>query len=1227
MKRLILFYQLLITLMMGAFANTANAQTCQLNVSAASTDSRCKATGTITIQATNGSGNYTYLVTGPSSYSSTTSSNIIEGLQAGVYAIKVKDITSGCTASQTNIVIGGNYQDPRFSLTATDVTCYNAANGSVAVANLQYGRGPFTYTLIAPSASHTGISNTTGTFANLIAGDYYVQLTDSCGGIQTRNITISNYSWTPAIAAVSKPTCDSVLVTLSASDNKGNSNNGNPIFNGFLYGATITPGDTVWSSANTFHFYKGNHRSVTLIVKDGCGNIQTLSITDSAVPTVDASVSISNYQCSSFTATVTGQQNLTNPQYCLYNSSNTLISCNTTGIFTAVAYGSYCIAIKDNCYDTTFNRCFNAAQPVPSADNAVAISNYTCNSFSAAVTGQQNLTNPQYCITDSNNVTIACNTTGVFDNLAYGRYCIAIKDGCTGQVLTRCFTQKKPVPSVAANIAITNTDCTTFTASIGSASNIYNGQYCLYNATGTLIACNTTGVFNNLLYGNYCMYIKNDAACFDTTIMKCFTAGQPLPAADNNVAISNKTCKTFSAQITGQQNFTNPQYCLYDSTNTVVACNTTGQFDNIINGAYCIQIKNDPTCMDTTIQRCFSVVSSVPYISSTVRISNRACSTFTATLSRQKNLTNPQFCLYDTSNNVISCNTTGQFDSIPYGSYCINLVNTCYDTTITRCFTATANPITVTVNSAASCNIGTTDLTVNIANGMAPYTINIYNPGGVLVSSTSSLTSSSTISGLPALPAGVQYRVMAMGACSGIDSANVTPVVYTLNKSINANSKCPGGLSLNGSGDLVVNAQFSGGSIIPSIISEDGSATNISYSSQSGSNYTFSNLQPAAYVIKYTLQGCGTLVYDTFNLKPYTYPSLAQSAIYQCNNNSFSVNAVSNGGISPFTYQIIGSNPSFPTIISLTQLLPAFNINNGTIYSLVRLRAIDACGNATINDASILPLANTVITASSNCYYNAINLTVDSVPNASYSWYKKTSSTDSVLIGNNQSNTIPYLLPSDTGTYVNVMSLNSGCLQRVSYFSVNGACGGLLDVSGLAFSASAEKNNVQLKWTTARSFDATAFVIERSTDGANFKELGMVKVSSANAISICQYLFSDNNVAAGKNYYRLRIVKANGSIAYSNVAEIEMKGKVAVSVMPNPVADAFTIRFQPVTSTNYSVNLVSAEGKTIINTIYSVRPGESKTIQRPNGIATGVYYLAVLNLITNEKDIIKLFFK
>jgi hypothetical protein len=292
------------------------------------------------------------------------------------------------------------------------------------------------------------------------------------------------------------------------------------------------------------------------------------------------------------------------------------------------------------------------------------------------------------------------------------------------------------------------------------------------------------------------------------------------------------------------------------------------------------------------------------------------------------------------------------------------------------------------------------------------------------------------------------------------------------------------------------------------------------------------------------------------------------------------------------------------------------------------LRVTDACGNATINDASILPLGNTIVKASSDCFYNNISLMVDTIPNAAYSWFKKNSPTDSTLIASSQTYSIAYLLPADTGTYVSVVSVNSGCLTKISTFTVTGACGGaLLATNSLSFTGSLQTDNIQLKWTTAKAYDASAFVIEKSIDGYNYKVLGTVNVSARNSVASSQYLFSDVNAVAGSNFYRLRIIRQDGTITYSNIVDISKKGAVSVSVMPNPVADAFTIRFQPLAATNYNVMLLSADGKVVFSSNYTINPGEAKTIQRPGALASGIYYLAVVNKSTNEKDIIKLFFK
>ncbi|MBC7848994.1 MAG: hypothetical protein H7Y31_04630 [Chitinophagaceae bacterium] len=1224
MKAKVTLLILSVCFMLTAFSPDVNAQ-CNAVVAIETKESRCKSTGEITALVSGGSGNYNYKVIN-GAFTTITSTNSISGLQAGTYTVEVKDLVSGCIYIQSNVVITGDYQDPRFQLSINDVSCINGNDGALTVINQQYGRGPFTYTIVAPSTAGVGLTNTSGVFSNLAAGDYYVRLSDSCGGLQTRAVSVANYNWWLDAQTITKVGCDQATATVTLMDSKGNSNLSGTTFNGFMYGVARTPGDTSWYASRTFTFTKATLRTFDIVVKDLCGNIKKYTWVETQKPAVAASVTLSNQVCASFRATVTGQANLTSPQYCLFNSSNVQVACNTTGIFDISTYGSYCISVTDICYDTTIQRCFTIAQPVPAVAASVTTSALACSTFTATITGQTNLTTPNYCLYTSTNTLVSCNNTGVFTDVPYGSYCIVVTDACNGTQITRCFTRAKPLPTINPTITIGNTPCAGFSATVTGQQYLVNPQYCIYDNNGVLIQCNTTGIFNGIPYGNYCIRVTNDPLCYDTTIVRCFTVTRPVPGVAAAVTINTQTCTDFRATITGQANLSSPNYCLYNSSNDLIGCNTTGQFNNLVYGSYCIRITNSAACYDTTIERCFTVARPVPAVAAAVTLSNRACTTFSATVTGQANLTSPTYYLYDNLNNVVTSNTTGVFNNIGYGSYCIRAVNTCYDTTIVRCFTGSPVPMGLNVVAAASCTMGTTDFNATWVATTSPYTIQVYNPVGVLVRTVNAASNSASIAGLPALPAGLKYKVVITDQCTNKDSAQVTPNASSLTKSINANSKCPSGQWQNGSGDLTVACQYSHGTVTPKIIKKGATVVSLTHNFVTGTNYTFNSMEPAVYVIEYTLQGCATKVYDTFNLQPYTFPNLQQSAVYQCNNASFGVNSVVNGGLAPFSYEIIGSLPTSPSIISTPQNLPSFNLSNGNSYSLVRLRSIDACGNATINDASILPLANTLINATSNCFYNNITLNVDTIPNATYSWYRKTSAVDSVLITTNQSHNIPYLMPSDTGIYVCKVSINSGCLNRISYFRLTGSCGfSTLSESNFSFKAALREEKSELEWNTGGEFVADQFVVERSNDGRSYQAIGRVKASGSVSGS-SQYLFTDNNPTIGNNHYRIKIMN-RGVSSLSKVIVLSLKNDGKVSVKPNPVVNTYTVEFAGLASGTYSLRLVNASGIQLSRQDISINAGEIRTMQRPSAAKPGSYYLLIRSEATGFQQVVKLIFQ
>jgi hypothetical protein len=965
------------------------AQTCPGGTLAATIttkESRCTATGIINVVATGGLApiNYQYAVTAGPVTTPFTSSPSLSGFPPGTYTVTVKDATRNCTIVIPNVIVAGSYVAPAPLYSSNAITCMNGKNGTISLASITGGNDPFTFTFITPTpAPYLGQSNNTGSFTGLAAGTYRIQMSDSCGALQTRDMAVGSYSWSISSTAVTKPTCQNIRVTVNLNNSNGQVLP-NAVYTGYQYGIVNAPSDTTWFTTNVFNFPIGLKRSATIVVKDLCGNTLKTVWTDPK-PAIAAAITKSNLACNTFTATVTGQTNITaaNTTYCLYDAANVtpIGACQASPIFNNLAYGSYSIRTIDACYDTTIVRSVIQAKLKPLVAATLTYTG-TCGIYSAQVTGQTNM-----------------------------------------------FT----------------TNAALFP------------KYCLYDASNVLIVCNLTGLFPNLAFGsNYKVTVQNDPACYDTLITRNFVRAKLKPSVAASITQSVSNC-VFTASISGQTNITNPQYTLCTNPgNVVVATNTTGSFTNISGGNYCIKIKNDVACYDTTITRCFSLINQKPALSNTVSTSNKNCTTFTATVSGQANLTLPQYSIYTNPGNVQvgATNTTGIFNAVPYGNYCIKMVNspTCYDTTIVRCFIENTLPIEdITLKSKETCaGLGRTNIEVTNVTGTAPYTIKLYGPSGNLISTISTSLSPYTFSNLPG---SVRYSVASTDACGSKDSTTIVSKQYTVTRVISKIATCPSGTLPNGGGSILLtySANNTGGTAIPKIIRKDGAIVNIAATTP---NYTFGGLAPAKYVIQTTLQQCGALVVtDTVVIEAYKFPNLAASRAYQCDNGSISIGATATFGAPPYLYEIIGSVPSTPSIIRPPQASSIFNINPapGVSYTQVSLRVVDGCGNGALQDVGFTPIVNPIIHITSNCFYELALMSVDPTPNATYTWYKRTTEVpkDSVLVQMG-GNSIEFasLAPADAGLYICETNFNAGCAKRISYFNITGDCGITVNLSG-----------------------------------------------------------------------------------------------------------------------------------------------------------------------------------
>lgn len=116
-----------------------------------------------------------------------------------------------------------------------------------------------------------------------------------------------------------------------------------------------------------------------------------------------------------------------------------------------------------------------------------------------------------------------------------------------------------------------------------------------------------------------------------------------------------------------------------------------------------------------------------------------------------------------------------------------------------------------------------------------------------------------------------------------------------------------------------------------------------------------------------------------------------------------------------------------------------------------------------------------------------------------------------------------------------------------------------LPLTPISFTAVKQGNAALLNWTTASEQNTKDFIIERSTNGNDYTQIGMVAASTNSSVGY-NYNFTDNNLASVQtNYYRLKMEDINGDFTYSPIQIVNFNESDAILVYPNPATDNITI--------------------------------------------------------------------
>jgi len=105
-----------------------------------------------------------------------------------------------------------------------------------------------------------------------------------------------------------------------------------------------------------------------------------------------------------------------------------------------------------------------------------------------------------------------------------------------------------------------------------------------------------------------------------------------------------------------------------------------------------------------------------------------------------------------------------------------------------------------------------------------------------------------------------------------------------------------------------------------------------------------------------------------------------------------------------------------------------------------------------------------------------------------------------------------------------------------------------------------EINRVELTWVTVSEINLSHFVVERSIDGINFSDAGMI-LANGSADVKTYYNLTDNisSIQSGSIYYRLRSVDIDGKYIHSDVRIIRLskqkEGFISILTYPNPASN------------------------------------------------------------------------
>ena len=160
--------------------------------------------------------------------------------------------------------------------------------------------------------------------------------------------------------------------------------------------------------------------------------------------------------------------------------------------------------------------------------------------------------------------------------------------------------------------------------------------------------------------------------------------------------------------------------------------------------------------------------------------------------------------------------------------------------------------------------------------------------------------------------------------------------------------------------------------------------------------------------------------------------------------------------------------------------------------------------------------------------------------------------------------------------------------------------------------AQQKNEDIEVSWEVTNEEMVSRYEIEESSDGQSFVKASQVNLDSKKA---GQYNWLDQHIKEGLNYYRIKVINKDGSVAYSQTVNVNIGSfSPLISIYPNPITNGIIhIRFNNQPAGAYALRLMNQLGQVILAEKVIHAGGNSNyPIKWDYNLAHGLYQLEII---------------